>query len=325
MRNAFAGTVSNQWHTHVPPVLGPLNPDFTEPQLTKARFIGEMYARACYSMLLISTHGPTMLRVPMRAAVLLPQQRRSTIRLGEMLLAGLGWLLPRTVHRQLLFTSALMGMLDVVLDETAHLGEAAVLRVSSLITMRAPTSLLPSERPIVALAKAVRRDESAWQSGYWVKVLQPAVRDYCLAELLAITHAPDPSGMGHRWAGIDAAIKGMWYVSGPCMNLQGSLSRFEPDKWNLEQQWMADTSLLMQMIDDWVDQDEDSGVRMTPVAAGYWSPKSVSDLYAKTVRDLTGILARRGVRSPVLQEIFVDLYGDYLHTAIDAMCNGVAA
>jgi hypothetical protein len=109
------------------------------------------------------------------------------------------------------------------------------------------------------------------------------------------------------------------------MNLQGSLSRFEPDKWNLEQQWMADTSLLMQMIDDWVDQDEDSGVRMTPVAAGYWSPKSVSDLYAKTVRDLTGILARRGVRSPVLQEIFVDLYGDYLHTAIDAMCNGVAA
>jgi hypothetical protein len=51
----------------------------------------------------------------------------------------------------------------------------------------------------------------------------------------------------------------------------------------------------------------------------------VSDLYAKTVRDLTGILARRGVRSPVLQEIFVDLYGDYLHTAIDAMCNGVAA
>ena len=56
---------------------------------------------------------------------------------------------------------------------------------------------------------------SSWQSGYWETVLVPAVQEYCLAEALAVAHAPDPKGMGHRWAGIDSAIKGMWYVVGP--------------------------------------------------------------------------------------------------------------
>jgi hypothetical protein len=45
------------------------------------------------------------------------------IRLGCALLAGLDWLVPRAVHRQLLLTFTLMGMLDVVLDETASSGE----------------------------------------------------------------------------------------------------------------------------------------------------------------------------------------------------------
>ncbi len=206
-----------------------------------------------------------------------------------------------------------------------YLGEAAVLRVSSLIMRPTPAALLAKEQPVAALAEAARRDETGWQSAYWENVLEPAVRNYCVAEWLAVTHASDPSGMGHRWAGVDAAIKGMWYVVGPCMDLHGSLSRFEQHHWNREQQWMADTSLLMQMIDDWVDQDEDRGLRMTAIVTGNWSPQSIGNLYEKTVRDLTAMLIQNGVRSPILQEIFAELYRDYLHTAIDAMRSGAAA
>jgi hypothetical protein len=81
----------------------------------------------------------------------------------------------------------------------------------------------------------------------------------------------------------------------------------------------------MQMIDDWADQDEDRGVRITPVVTGRWSPQSIADLYAKTVRDLRALLIRNGVRNPVAQSVFIDLYQDYLHTAIGAMRSGVAA
>ena len=131
--------------------------------------------------------------------------------------------------------------------------------------------------------------------------------------------------MGHRWAGIDAAIKGMWYVAGPQMGLEGDCARFEKDQWNREQQWMADTSLLMQMIDDWVDQDEDRGARLTPVVAGDWNLESAAELFDKTVRDLGVLLDASGIQKPVLKAVFADLYTDYLHTAMDAMRAGVAA
>ncbi len=109
------------------------------------------------------------------------------------------------------------------------------------------------------------------------------------------------------------------------MGLEGSLSLFERSKWNREQQWMADTSLLMQMIDDWVDQDQDRGARITPVLAGNWNPQSVYGLYRKTVEDLLTMLTENRIQNPVLQHLFIDLYTDYLHTALAAMRNGIAA
>jgi hypothetical protein len=88
---------------------------------------------------------------------------------------------------------------------------------------------------------------------------------------------------------------------------------------------MADTSLLMQMIDDWVDQDEDRGTRVTPVTAGDWSTQSVSDLHKKTVRDLSLMLDENRIRNRVVQQLFLDLYNDYLHAALDGMRAGIAA
>ena len=325
MRAAFSRMVSKQWRAYVPDVLLQCGHGLSDAKFAKGRFIGEMYARACYSMLLVSANGPASLRVPVRATALVPRSRVLTIRLGSALLVGLDRLLPRAVHRQLMLTSALMGMLDVVLDEAAAVGEAEAVRIATLIGRPAPASLRPDHQFIATLANRARRGETKWQTEYWESVLQPSVRDYCRAEVLAVKQLPDDTGMGHRWAGIDAAIKGMWYVAGPHMGLGGEPIAFEQNRWNREQHWMADTSLLMQMIDDWVDQDEDRGARLTPVATGDWTPSSVSELYEKTVRDLTDLLHESGIRNSVLKAVLADLYRDYLHTAIDAMRMGVAA
>src|SRR5262249_55551625 len=109
------------------------------------------------------------------------------------------------------------------------------------------------------------------------------------------------------------------------MGLRGDATRFERNQWNREQHWMADTSMLMQMIDDWVDQDEDRGARLTPVVTGHWTLESAADLFDKTVRDLISLLDACGIQKPVLKAILVDLYKDYLHAAMDAMRTGVAA
>lgn len=325
MRTAFSRMVSRQWQAYVPHTLRDCESGIAKPLFAKGRFIGEMYARACYSMLLVSQSGPKTLRVPIRASFPFLRSRRTTIWLGSALLASTERLLPSTFHRQLLLTSALMGMLDVVLDDAASSGTAAALRVASLTGQQSPTNLLPAEEVIVTLARAARRTETVWQAEYWECVLQPAVRNYCQAEVLAVEQISDPTGMGHRWAGIEAAIKGMWYVAGPLIGLEGDSSRFERVQWNREQQWMADTTLLMQMIDDWVDQDQDRGMRLTPVITGDWTLESAARLFEKTIRDLDTLLDASGLQRPVFKAILVDLYKDYLYTAMDAMCSGLAA
>jgi hypothetical protein len=325
LRTAFARLASKQWQIYIPPVLAGCEETMGGFRFAKGRFIAEMYARACYSMLLVSRRGPISLRAFVRAAGLLPPSRGLALKLGATLLAGMEHLLPSAVHRQLLLMSALMGMLDVVLDDTASSGDKAAHRVASLTSRPCPENLLPAERMIVALAQAARRTEAGWQEAYWLGVLQPAICRYCEAEVLAVKHVPDLTGMGHRWAGIEAAIKGMWYVTGPQMGLEGRSPSFEKAQWNREQRWMADTTLLMQMIDDWVDQDEDRGERLTPVVAGDWNLESAAALYEKTVRDLGVLLDASGIRKPVLKAILADLYRDYLHTAMSAMRAGVAA
>lgn len=324
MRTSFTQMVSQQWRTYVHSALGGCETGQASCQFAKGRFIGEMYARACYSMLLVSRNGPRLLSVPVSASSILPQSRKLTIQLGSALLRCMRHLLPKTLHRQVLLTSALMGMLDVLLDDAACSNEAA-LRVASLTTQPSPAKLLPAEEVIVTLRRAARQTETAWQSEYWRQVVQPAVRKYCLAEVLAVEGTPDPTGMGHRWAGIDAAIKGMWYVIGPFMGIQDDPSMFEETSLNREQQWMADTTLLMQMIDDWVDQDEDRGARLTPVVTGEWTLESIAQVFDKTIRDLNVLLDSSGIRKPVLKSIFADLYTDYLHTAMEAMRTGTAA
>lgn len=116
----------------------------------------------------------------------------------------------------------------------------------------------------------------------------------------------------------------MWFAVGQVIGLHGDLSQFDQNQWNQEQKWMADTSLLMQMIDDWVDQDEDRNVRLTPVIAEDWTLESASRLYDQTIRDLVKLLDTSRIHSPALQAVITDLYKDYLHAAIDAMRSGLA-
>jgi hypothetical protein len=87
---------------------------------------------------------------------------------------------------------------------------------------------------------------------------------------------------------------------------------------------MADTSLLMQMIDDWIDQDEDLSVRSTAVLSRDWSPEGIQNLYQKTLEDLTLLLKKNGVRNGTVRRLFVDLYTDYIYAGLDAMKSGVA-
>src|SRR5262249_50726411 len=102
MQSAFSLTVAMQWQRYVANALARGEQGISDSQFAKGRFIGEMYARACYSMLLVSASGPVSLRAPIRTAAMLPLSRALTIRLGSGFLIFMRHLLPPNVHRQLL-------------------------------------------------------------------------------------------------------------------------------------------------------------------------------------------------------------------------------
>lgn len=59
LRAAFSKTVANQWRRYVPSALGDAPLGLDREQAVKVHFLAEMYARACYSMLLVSARGPS--------------------------------------------------------------------------------------------------------------------------------------------------------------------------------------------------------------------------------------------------------------------------
>jgi hypothetical protein len=264
--------------------------------LTRVRFVAGMYARGCYSMLLVKSR---VVRMGGRA----PLPRVVAISFVGALVRMLPRVASQETHSRIACVSTLMATIDPVLDEAAAGGLELALRV-------------PDDPPIRGLIEATRAGESPWRARYWDESVAPAVRNYCAAEALAVAGTPDPDGLGHRGAGIHAVVEGMWYAIGPELGVDAADGR--------QLQWMRDTTRMMQMIDDWVDQDEDCGKRLTPVLNGDWTLADVARLYGKTVEDLKKLLDGSGVHAPALQNVVVDLYTDYLQLALEAMA-GVAA
>jgi hypothetical protein len=323
LRQSIQRMVAAQWQRYVPPALGA---DALEPGTAKAvkiRFLAEMYLRACYSMIAVSDHCPLLLRLQIRCPRQLPVSRAVVLATGPAIFFFLNWLLPARVHRQLVLMATMIGLIDQLLDEATAKGPDEAARVAFLLTA-APEPDTPAEIRLQTIAVKLRADESRWQANHWTRVMLPAMQKYCQEEALAAAGKIDPSGMGYRWAGIEAAISGMWYVVGPFLGLEDEVEAFRRENWNAEQRWMADTSLLMQMFDDWIDQDEDRAVRSTAVLSHDWSLEGIQSLYRKTIDDLILLLQQNGVRNETVSRLFVDLYVDYIHTGLDAMKRGIA-
>jgi hypothetical protein len=292
-------------------------------EAVKIRFLAEMYMRACYSMIIVSDGCPLLLRIQIRCPRQLPLPRAVVLSAGPGIFSLLDWLLPASVHKQLALMATMIGLIDQLLDEATANGPDEASQIALLLAAESePHS--PLQATLQALVRSLRAKASSWQTSYWTTILMPAIQKYCREEALAAAGKRDPSGMGFRSAGIEAAINGMWYAVGSFLGIDDDFEAVRRPNWNAEQKWMADTSLLMQMIDDWIDQDEDLSVRSTAVLSRDWSQEGIQNLYQKTIEDLTLLLNKNGVRNGTVRRLFVDLYADYIYAGLDAMKSGVA-
>ena len=92
--------------------------------------------------------------------------------------------------------------------------------------------------------------------------------------------------LGHRVAGVEGTIDGLIF---PVFRYAGEATR----------QWMYDVSMFIQMMDDWLDYEDDrEGERMTPVVVGTWDFDAISTMWWKTVRGIEDLVRASGLRSP---------------------------
>ncbi len=133
------------------------------------------------------------------------------------------------------------------------------------------------------------------------------------AELARLEARPDPTGLGHRGAGIEAGTRGLaWTVK----------SWVGPS----ERDWMRSVSTFMQMLDDWVDLEADlaRGER-TPVAEGVWTLEGIEARFRETTEAIVAIAERNGEHYPPFLELLRDSYVHRIRVLLQKMISGEAA
>lgn len=297
--------VSAQWERYVREVCEDGSDVRRALSKPKARLSAIMYARGCYSMIILGRGAPLPLRAAVWAVGLIRLSADRVARIGALIVCALPLLLPRRVHRCIALVAFKMAIFDDTVDEFALQG-------------REPEDVFESA-PMRVVVSALRRGESPWQREYWDAVLMPAMQRFAREERQAIAGAIDMESMGHRGAGIDSAIKSMWYAVGPYIGIGDPENAVESTRWNAIQRWMADGTLLVQMLDDWVDRDEDATARPTPVTQGQWTPDDIEKQYCKTRDGLVAVLRMQGIENLVFRDVVCGLYCEYLHRALRAM------
>lgn len=297
--------VTAQWKRYVADVFEDGSEARAVVCAAKNRVAAIMYARGCYSMVILGRAAPLPVRAALRVSGLLPLSPEVAARTGSLTFAALPFLLPKRLHRRIVLVGVMMAVFDEIVDEYA-------------LQRRKPEDAFESAT-MRALIPALREGESAWQREYWDAVLMPAMTRFAREEQRAVAGKVDAESLGHRGSGIDTAIKSMWYAVGPYIGLAVAGSARERATWNAAQRWMADGSLLVQMMDDWIDQEQDATSRPTPVTQGQWTPSDIASQYRKTREDLATVLYEQGIRSTALHEVVDALYSEYLYRALRAM------
>lgn len=315
------GRVANRnWRRHVEPLVEATSPALlSAPAYRKIRIAAlDFFACGPYFALILGRRRPWPLRSLTATARVLGWDRA---RLSRRLAAGLSLYARVRLSvegRRIALGTAFTGVVDEALDHgLADLPPARRIDLIRRTVLGGPAagdgasgngtlSLLGALR--AALAEGLTAAEAAELR----EILESCV-GWAEAEIARLERRPDPSGLAHRGAGIEAGTRGLaWTVKewiGPA-----------------EREWMRSVSTFMQMLDDWVDLEADlaRGER-TPVAEGVWTLEAIEALFRETTEAIGAIAERNGESYPPYLALLRDSYVHRIRVLLRKMASGEAA
>ncbi len=311
VRHLAAGiraTARRHFDLHVDPLIDAHWPALRGTPFADKLRIGacDLYASAPYTALLCAPRRPPLVRVVTGAGNLLPLPPTALGLLGR----GAMQLLGRFAYPQQQRSIALVAAFIVVVDHTLDhcMDDPPALRGPRLEAVIAGTS--PPDSPPLALTRALAVAMS--------ECLDPSDREafvramervslWIRAEVRAMRGEPDPTGLGHRMAGVEGTIDGLLF---PVARYAGEGARA----------WMYDVSYFVQVMDDWFDAEADArSERTTPVLTGHWTLADVTSAWNQTTRGIESLVRSSGLSSPRYVGFVRAAYVLMMHEVMEAM------
>lgn len=325
--DAVGGVADRNWQRHVEPLVAASCPGLrSTPAYHKIRIAAlDFFACGPYFALILGRRRPWVLRLLTAGARVLRWDRAC---LSRQLALGLPLYARARLGsegRRIALGTAFIGVVDEVLDhgladlpptERIELIKQTVRAGRTGIGDGAPLSGRPSGNGslslVGALCAALAEGLSPAEAGELSEILESSLA-WAEAEQARLEARPDPSGLAHRGAGIDAGTRGLaWTVEG----------------WigPAERDWMRSVSTFMQMLDDWVDLEADlvRGER-TPVAEGVWTLEGIEARFHETTESIVAIAERNGEHYPPFLELLRDSYVQRIRVLLQKMISGEAA
>lgn len=279
----------------------------------KLRFLTcNLYASAPYTVLFCSKERPGLIQAVTRAANALPLPNELLGLATRTALLGVGRLAYQDIHRRIVLIAAFIATIDHAFDHDMD-------DVEPHERERCIKGLLDGtwapDRPSLALTRGLQLAMSAGLNGEDAAIFNAAlerVKEWAEAEVHGMTGVEDPSGLGHRTAGVEGTIDGLIF---PVHRFAGEGVR----------KWMYDVSMFTQMMDDWIDYDDDLEIdRTTPVISGEWNFDIIAATWYDTVVGIEQITRDCGLDAPHYVAFVRDAYIWMMHEVMEAMITGVA-
>ena len=311
VRHLAAGiraTARRHFDLHVEPLIDAAWPALRGTAFEEKLRIGacDLYASAPYTALLCAPRRPPLVRVVTGAGNLLPLPPTALGLLGRGAMELLGRYAYPAQQRSIALVAAFIVVVDHALDHC--MDDPPALRGPRLEAVIAGRS--PADSPALALTRALAvamaegldpADRGAFDAA------MERVTGWIRAEVRAMLGEPDPSGLGHRLAGVEGTIDGLLF---PVVRYAGEGARA----------WMYDVSLFVQVMDDWFDAEADARDRRdTPVTTGRWTLVDVAAAWHRSADGIESLVRASGLDSPRYVRFVRAAYVLMMHEVMEAM------
>ena len=285
---------------------------FGDPFATKMRLAAcDLYASAPYTVLFCAPRKPPSVAVITGVANRFPVPNFALGLAARAALNLVGRVALQEQHRRIILIAAFIAVIDHTFD---HCMEDSPVDRGTKLRALLDGEFTP-DTPQLRLTRALQVEMSRDLAPRERKPYELAVRrlkDWIDSEVAGLTGVSDGTGLGHRLAGIQGTIDGLLF---PVHHYAGEGARG----------WMYDVSLFVQMMDDYIDIENDlRDGRLTPVITGQWTIGDIADTWQKTVSGIEALTRAGGHHAPHYVRFIREAYVLMLGEVLEGMALGLA-